>query len=270
VKAFRASAVQLKAGGDQGSNLASAALEARAAAADGADLVVLPEVFAWRGPQRMEPSIAEPAGGPASRFVSELARELGVHVLAGSILERLNESKCYNTSLLFGPDGAELARYRKIHLFEVDIDGQMSVHESNTREPGDEVVCVSTELGRIGLSICYDLRFPELYRQLADQGAEIVLLPAAFTAPTGQAHWHALIRARAIENQCFIVAANQFGENADGFSDYGHSMIVDPWGVIMAEAGEDGPCRVEADLEPARLAQVRSSLPSLKHRRLSS
>lgn len=268
MKPFRASAVQLRAGSDHGANLASAAEQAAAAQTAGADLVVLPEVFAWRGPQKVEPSIAEPIPGPTSQFVSELARRLGVHVLAGSVLERSSETKCYNTSLLFGPDGAELARYRKVHLFEVEIEGEVSVHESNTRIAGNEVVCIETELGRLGLSICYDLRFPELYRALADQGAEVILVPAAFTAPTGKAHWRTLLRARAIENQCYVVAANQFGHNDDGFADYGHSMIVDPWGDVMTEADEGGPCRVEADLDPARLARVRRNLPSLEHRRL--
>lgn len=268
MKPFRASAVQLRAGSDHSANLAAAGEQAEAARAAGADLVVLPEVFAWRGPQQLEPSIAEAIPGTTSQFVSDLARRLAVHVLAGSVLEFSSETKCYNTSLLFGPDGAELARYRKVHLFEVEIEGEVSVHESKTRLAGDEVVCVDTELGRLGLSICYDLRFPELYRKLADEGAEVILVPAAFTAPTGKAHWQTLLRARAIENQCYVVAANQFGHNADGFADYGHSMIVDPWGEVIAEAGDEGPCRVEADLDPARLAQVRRNLPSLEHRRL--
>lgn len=268
MKPFRVSAVQLRAGRDQDANLALAAEQTEAAAAAGTDLVVLPEVFAWRGPQKLEPSVAEPIPGPVTDFISELSRRLGIHLLAGSVLEHSSETKCYNTSLLFGPDGAELARYRKIHLFEVEIAGEVSVHESNTRLAGKDVVCVDTELGRLGLSICYDLRFPELYRKLADQGAEAILVPAAFTAPTGRVHWHALLRARAIENQCYVIAANQFGHNDDGFADYGHSMIIDPWGEILAEAGDDGPCRVEAELDPERLAQVRRNLPSLEHRRL--
>lgn len=270
MKAFRASAVQLKAGRDHAANLAIATEQAEAAAAAGALLIVLPEVFAWRGPQKMEPSVAEPVPGPTSTYISELARRLGVHILAGSILERSSDTECFNTSVFFGPDGAELARYRKIHLFEVEIEGEVSVREANTRAAGESVVCVETDLGRIGLSICYDLRFPELYRRLADLAAEIVVIPAAFTAPTGRVHWEPLLRARAIENQCYIIAANQFGPNGDGFSDHGHSMIVDPWGTILAEAGEDGPCHVEADLSADRLYEVRRNLPSLEHRKLNS
>lgn len=268
MKPFRASAIQLKAGSDTDANLAAAAAQAEAAASAGSRLIVLPEVFAWRGPQKMEPSIAETIPGPTSNYISDLATRLGVFILAGSVLERFTDTQCFNTSLLLGPDGRELARYRKIHLFEVEIPGQVSVREANTRAPGSDVVCVETDLGNIGLSVCYDLRFPELYRELAEQSVEIIVVPAAFTAPTGRAHWEPLLRARAIENQCFVIAANQFGANRDGFSDYGHSMIVDPWGEVLAEAGEDGPCYIDADLDAARLEEVRRNLPSLEHRRL--
>jgi predicted amidohydrolase len=270
VRSFRASAVQLKAGRERDENLTLADALVADAAEAGAELVVLPEVFAWRGPQSAEPDQAEPIPGPTSDHVAALARRLGIHLVAGSLLETSTGGKCYNTSLLIGPDGTILARYRKIHLFEVDIEGEVTVSESRTRRPGEQVVCVDTELGRIGMSICYDLRFPELYRRLADAGAEIIVVPAAFTATTGAAHWEPLVRARAIENQCFVVTADQFGANEEGFREYGHSMIVDPWGRILAEAGGDGPRTVTALLDAQCLVDVRRKLPSLEHRRLRS
>ena len=268
MRSFRASAVQLKAGRDRDENLGCVDALVAEAADDGAELVVIPEVFAWRGPQSAEPGQAEAIPGPTSNHVAVLARRLGIHLVAGSMLETGAAGKCFNTSILLGPDGSILARYRKIHLFEVDIAGEVTVSESRTRQAGEDVVCVDTSLGRIGLTICYDLRFPELYRRLAEAGAEIVVVPAAFTSTTGSAHWHPLVRARAIENQCFVVAANQFGANEEGFREYGHSMIVDPWGRILAEAGEDGPCTVAAQLDAQCLADVRRKLPSLEHRRL--
>jgi predicted amidohydrolase len=171
---------------------------------------------------------------------------------------------------MFAPDGSLLARYRKIHLFDVSIEGQVSACESRTRQPGTEAVCVDTELGRIGLAVCYDLRFPELFRRLADAGAEVVVMPSAFTAPTGRAHWHALIRARAIENQCYFVAPNQYGPTQHGFDNFGHSIIVDPWGTVVAEAGEREEAVICATMSTTRLEEVRRSLPSLRHRRLAS
>lgn len=260
--------MQIKAGGDREANVGAAVSAIEDAAKGGAQLVVLPEVFAWRGRQADEPKMAESLPGPTTDAVSDAAARCRVHVVAGSILETRPEGGCYNTSILFGPAGETLASYRKIHLFNVDIPGKVTIDESRTRTAGSEVVCADTELGKIGLTICYDLRFPELYRALVDEGAEIVVMPAAFTAPTGAAHWHALIRARAIENQTYFIAANQFGPNPDGFSDYGHSLIADPWGEVLAEAGDDGPTHATADLSADRLSEVRRNLPCLGHRRL--
>jgi predicted amidohydrolase len=264
--------VQLKAGSDRAENLRRARGLIESAAAAGAELVVLPELFAWRGLQSDEATAgAEAIPGPSSELASELARRLGIHLVAGSILERgAAAGRCYNTSLLFGPDGALLGRYRKIHLFDVCIEGAVVASESRTRDPGGEPVCVETELGRIGMSICYDLRFPELFRRLADAGAEIVVLPAAFTAPTGAAHWHTLVRARAIENQCYVLAPNQFGPTLHGYCDYGHSLIVDPWGEVLAEGGDAREEVLHAALSDQRLAEVRRGLPSLANRRLPS
>jgi len=262
----------MSAGTDKEANLAMAAELVASAAAGGARLVALPEVFAWRGPQDREPEMAEPLAGRIGTFASGLARRLGIWLVAGSILEADDAAagggRCYNTTALFSPDGSLAASYRKIHLFDVDVEGRIQVRESKTRLAGDKPCCVDTEIGRIGIAICYDLRFPELFRGLA--GAEIVVLPSAFTAPTGRAHWHTLVRARAIENQCYFIAPNQFGASAMGFENYGHSLIVDPWGEVMADAGPGGPCVISAELSAPLLARVRSELPALDHRRLSS
>src|SRR5205085_5306058 len=175
----------------------------------------------------------------------------------------------FNTTTLFGPDGSLLAVYRKIHLFDVDLPGQVTVRESHLRRAGEDVVCVETALGRIGLAVCYDLRFPDLFRKLADAGAEIVVMPSAFTRTTGQAHWEPLLRERAIENQCFMVAPNQYGLGAHGFADYGNSLVVDPWGEILARGPADEAAAVTATLDAAVLDRVRRELPSLEHRRLA-
>jgi len=272
MRSFKASAVQMSAGPDKEANLAAAATLVTEAARDGAKLVALPEVFAWRGPQDREPGEAEPLGGRIGSFAAELARRLGIWLVAGSILERpataSSTAKCYNTTALYGPSGKLVATYRKIHLFDVEVPGQVSVRESRTRLAGDRVCSVATDLGIIGLAICYDLRFPELFRALVDAGAEVIVMPSAFTAPTGRAHWHPLVRARAIESQCFLIAPDQHGTSAMGFESYGHSLIVDPWGEVLADGGAGGPTVVSATLEAETLARVRRELPSLSHRRL--
>jgi predicted amidohydrolase len=272
MRSFKASAVQMSAGPDKEANLAAAAELVTAAAASGARLVALPEVFAWRGPQDREPEVAEPLAGRIGTFAADLARRLNIWLVAGSILEAedpaAEANRCYNTTALFSPQGTLAASYRKIHLFDVDVEGSIQVRESKTRLAGDNPCCIDTELGRIGIAICYDLRFPELFRGLATAGAELVVLPSAFTAPTGRAHWHTLVRARAIENQCYFIAPNQFGASAMGFENYGHSLIVDPWGDVMADAGPGGPRVVTAELSAALLSRVRSELPALSHRRL--
>jgi predicted amidohydrolase len=173
----------------------------------------------------------------------------------------------FNTSCLFDPRGAIVARYRKVHLFDVDLPGRVAVQESATRAPGAETVTASTELGTLGLSICYDLRFPELYRRLSRAGAEVLLVPSAFTFPTGAAHWEVLLRARAVENQCYVVAADQAGTSPQGFADWGDSMLIDPWGRVLARAG-DGEAVVSAEIDLDYLARVRRELPALAHARL--
>jgi predicted amidohydrolase len=273
MRSFFASAVQMSAGPDKAVNLSAAAELISQAATEGAKLVALPEVFAWRGPQDREPEMAEPLSGQIGTRISELARQFGIWIVAGSILEtpavsETRPDKCLNTSALFAPDGSRVAEYRKIHLFDVDVQGRIQVRESRTRLAGNAPCVVSTDLGRIGLAICYDLRFPELFRALAVDGVDVIVLPSAFTAPTGKAHWHTLVRARAIENQCFVIAPNQCGSSAMGFDNYGHSLIVDPWGEILADAGPDGPSVITAELLAPTLERVRNELPALRHRRL--
>jgi predicted amidohydrolase len=263
VDRYVAAVVQLGSGADRAQNLATVAALVAAAASRGAHLVVLPEVVAWRGPRDAEPSAIETIPGPTSEAMSALARAHGVVLCAGSWLEQSpSDERAFNTTCVFGTDGALLARYRKIHLFDVDIPGQVAVRESDTRAPGVDAVVVPTPLGTLGLSICYDLRFPELYRRLAHAGAELLLVPSAFTAPTGAAHWEVLLRARAIENQCYVLAANQTGRSPHGFADYGNSMVVDPWGVVLARA-EEGEAVVVAEIDREHLRRVRRELPSL-------
>jgi len=268
VKTFVASAIQYCAGPDKSTNLARLENLAERSAAEGARLLVFPELCFWKGAPAAERDAAESIPGPTSRRLAELARKLGIHLVAGSMLERDDSAqRSFNTSLLFGPDGAELARYRKIHLFDVELPGRVSARESRTRSAGEVPVCVATVLGSIGMAVCYDLRFPELFRALVERGAEILVLPSAFTEPTGKAHWESLVRARAIESQCYVIAPNQYGATQYGFTNYGHSLIVDPWGAVLADAC-DGEGVISARLEADYLTTVRAELPSLRHRRL--
>lgn len=265
---FLAAAVQMVASDDKVANLKEAERWVREAVRLGARLVVLPEVFIWRGNKKEERNAAEKIPGPTSEFLASLARELKIYLLAGSILEEIPDSaKAYNTSLLFDPTGKFLASYRKIHLFDVDLANGVSLRESDTRAHGADVVVADTELGTLGLTVCYDLRFPELYRGLANKGAHLIFVPAAFTAFTGQAHWETLLRARAIENQAYVIAADQFGKAPKSFECHGHSMIVDPWGTVLAEL-PDGPGVITAEIDFDQLTKVRAELPALAHRRL--
>jgi predicted amidohydrolase len=270
LESYVAAAVQMSSGPDRSVNLARADGLVREAHAHGARLVVLPEVFAWRGPRTNEPENAERVPGPTTEALGALARELGIYLCAGSLLEAVpGETRPFNTSCLFAPDGELIGRYRKLHLFDVDIPGRVSVRESETRAPGNEDVTVPTAIGTIGLSVCYDLRFPELYRRLVRAGAEILLIPSAFTFPTGAAHWEVLCRARAIENQCYVIAADQTGTSPTGVPDYGDSCIIDPWGRVLARAG-DGEDVVTATIDRDYLARVRRDMPCLTHARLAT
>jgi len=265
---YLAAAIQMAASSDKAANLDRAERLIRLAAARGANLIALPEMFNWRGPRSEEAVAAESLEGESITRMSQLARQLQIHLIAGSITERAaGESRNYNTSVLLGPDGRKIATYRKIHLFDVDLPGRVTVRESASKLPGSAVVFEKTPIGAIGLSICYDIRFPELYRELSANGAQIVAVPSAFTFPTGEAHWEVLMRARAIENQVYIVAPAQFGPNVHGFSDYGNSMIVDPWGRVIGRA-TDGEGVVIAPIDLEYQNRVRAELPALTHIRL--
>jgi len=263
---LRVGAIQLNARADRAANLAAADRLVREAAGRGAQLVLLPEKWTVLGSGAQLRDGAEPIDGPAISWARECARELALELVAGSFVERGADGRLHNTSVHISPDGEIRAVYRKIHMFDVTIDG-IAYRESEHEDAGEEIVLSDTAGGvELGLTICYDLRFPELYRILALRGARVLLVPAAFTLATTRDHWEALLRARAIENQAFVVAANQIGENEPGRFSGGRSMIVDPWGVVLAQAG-DGVGVIVADLDLARLAAIRESLPSLANRR---
>jgi len=262
---LRAAAVQLNSTNDKARNLATAERLVHAAAADGAELVALPEKWNLLAAGDELLSGAEPLDGPSLTAARAWARSLGIHLLAGSVAERGDGEKAFNTSVLIGPDGDDLAVYRKIHMFDVDAGG-VSYRESAHEQPGLEIV--TAPLGGLiaGLSVCYDLRFPELFRILAVRGARLFTVPSAFTSATGRDHWEVLLRARAIENQAFVLAPNQVGKAPPHFDSFGHSAIVDPWGRVLATA-PDGECFVAADLDLTAQERVRESLPSLANRR---
>jgi predicted amidohydrolase len=267
---MRAALCQMSAGDDVAENVHEAESLMSRAADGGADLAALPEVFTYRGPSRRHAEVAEPIPGPTTDRLAEAARRHGMWVLAGSLLES-DGSRVYNTSLLFDRAGEQVARYRKIHLFDVELPGASPIRESDTFTPGEEIVTAGTEFGRVGLSVCYDLRFPELYRALMARGAELVFVPANFQYTTGVDHWEVLARARAIENQSFVLAPAQWGswgDPAKGRRAYGTSLAVDPWGRVFARGPVEGTEVVLADLDFSELRRVRSVLPALRHRRL--
>ncbi|MDH3402157.1 MAG: carbon-nitrogen hydrolase family protein [Acidobacteriota bacterium] len=267
---FLAAAVQMTATSDAEGNWRSARELVERAAALGARLVATPENTNYLGPHEEKVRLAERLDGPTCLRFTELARKLGIFLLLGSFNERSPDpARCYNTSVLFGPDGEQLAVYRKIHLFDIDLSADVRFRESATVEPGAEVVVADTSLARLGMSICYDLRFPELYARLALAGAEILAVPSAFTLRTGKDHWHPLLRARAIETQCWVIAPAQTGVHDDGGlrESFGHAMIVDPWGHVVAMA-PDGPGLAVAEIDLERVASVRRAMPVAQHRRL--
>ncbi len=272
-------AIQTTAGPDRTDNLETAAGFVEEAARAGAGLIVLPEYFSVAGDADLLRDRAEPLDGPTVRWASDQARRWGIQLVAGTFPERPEAGdgsgdRLFNTSCLIGPTGSVDAVYRKLHLFDVELAGA-AVRESATFAPGDRLCVVrmaeaadGDEGARIGLSVCYDLRFPELYRILTLRGATVIAVPAAFTAVTGPAHWELLVRARALENQVFVVAAGQVGRLPVGMpACHGHSMIVDPWGTILAQREDPTPGVVVADLDPARQRAIRAELPVLAHRR---
>jgi predicted amidohydrolase len=268
---MRVAVCQMRSGPDSDENLFLAERLLHEAADGGADLAVLPEYATYLGPWEGVPARAEslPGGSVADRF-ARVAADRSMWVLGGTLFEAFG-GDVFDAAPLFGRAGELAAKYRKIHLFDAELPGQPPNRESSAFAAGHELVTHQTDSARVGLSVCYDVRFPEMYRALMVLGAEIMLVPAQFQAVTGEAHWHVLLRARAIENQCFMVAAAQwgtFGRADSGRRSYGHSMIVDPWGRVLVEAPGDGDGVWLADLDMGELRRVRTVLPALQHRRL--
>jgi len=261
-----AAAIQMSSTPYREENRATAEALIRGAFSAGAELVALPELWSCHGLDKVYHENAEPVPGPTTQFLGDLARELGVYVLGGSILEgEPGAERLSNTSTFYDPSGEMTAVYRKIHLFDVKVSGKEYLESANIA-PGNEVVTAKAGPATLGLSVCYDVRFPELYRLLAVQGAEILAVPAAFTLQTGKDHWEILLRARAIENQAFVIAPAQWGQKADGRWTYGRSMIVDPWGTVLATCPDrDGYALAALDLD--YLDRFRTEFPALANRR---
>jgi deaminated glutathione amidase len=268
MRSLRVAAIQLTSGADRDANLRRIDRLLERAAAQGCQLAALPEVANVRT-EPVRHSDAEPVPGPTTNRLAESARRLGIWINGGSLLEQSAEAepRAFNTSVLIDPHGRIVASYRKIHLFDVDLDDGSSHRESRSVAPGCDAVTTFVEDLQVGLSVCYDLRFPELYRLLATGGARVLFIPSAFTALTGKAHWEVLLRARAIENQAFVVAPAQLGAAEGASACYGHSLIVDPWGEVLAEA-DDEETVIVADLDVQRLERLRREFPSLANRRL--
>ena len=271
---MRVAAIQMNSGPDVDANLDLAGRLLSEAAADGCVLAVLPENFALMPEHGKDKALyaEEPGDGPIQAFLAAAAAQHDLWIIAGSmplVSPEIAAQRVYGACPVYNSGGTVEALYRKIHLFDVDlVDKQESYRESHSMYPGDEVVTVDTPAGRVGLTICYDLRFPELFRQLVDAGATLFTVPAAFTATTGEAHWHTLLRARAIENLAYVIAPGQYGFHPDNRSTFGHSLICDPWGRILAERA-DGNCVVAADIDPELPTRLRSEFPALSNRRLT-
>ena len=272
---FTAACVQFTAGPDPEPNLRQVTELIRQARGAGADLIMTPEVsnFIESGRKRRDKARRE-ADDPFLAGMRNLAHETGAWILVGSLVidpagesgAEAGEERLANRSFLIDAEGAIVARYDKIHMFDIDLPGGESYRESNAYRPGGRSVVAETPWGRLGMTVCYDVRFPHLYRALAQTGADFLAVPSVFTVPTGTAHWHVLLRARAIENGCFVFAPAQWGEHAGGRRSYGHSLIVDPWGEIMADGGE-APGIITAQIDPVRIAKARGMVPSLQHDR---
>jgi predicted amidohydrolase len=263
-----AAAIQMTSGAEKSANVATAVRLVRSAHALGARFVGLPENFAWMGSEAERGSAAEALEGPTLSTFAQLARELGLTLLAGSVLEAgAPGGRLYNTSVLFGPDGERLGTYRKIHLFDVEVGDGQTYRESAAVAPGTEGVVANTAFGKVGMSVCYDLRFPELYRAASSAGATVLTVPSAFTLATGKDHWEVLLRARAIENQCHVLAPAQWGKHPKERMTWGHAMLVDPWGLVIARASE-GEGLALGPIDDQLTARIRRNLPALTHRRL--
>jgi predicted amidohydrolase len=268
MRSFKTALIQMTSGREVGPNIDLACRLVREARGHGAELILTPENTTMIEPKRaliLEKAKTE-AEHPAIPAFRTLAAETGAWLLIGSLTVKLDERSCANRSFLFSPAGEIVARYDKIHMFDVDLADGESYRESATFRPGTRAVVADLPYGRLGLSICYDVRFAYLYRSLAHAGASFISVPAAFTVPTGRAHWHVLLRARAIETGCYVFAPAQCGEHAEGRKTFGHSLIISPWGEILAEAGEE-PGVVMADIDPAKVEEARRMVPALQHDR---
>jgi len=266
---FKAACLQLSSTREVEPNIAALGELARAARAAGAELIMTPEVSDMMEPKRAQ-RLAKAKDEAHHLMLAagrDLARETGAFLLLGSVVvRRPDDERLANRSFLIAPDGALVQRYDKIHMFDVELAGGESYRESNAFRPGDAAVTATLPWGVLGMTVCYDLRFPHLYRALAQAGADFLAIPSAFTVPTGRAHWHVLLRARAIETGAFVFAPAQWGEHAEGRRTYGHSLIVAPWGEILAEA-PDGTGFIIAEIDPAKVAEARRAVPSLSHDR---
>ncbi|MGA7250317.1 MAG: carbon-nitrogen hydrolase family protein [Pseudolabrys sp.] len=265
---FSAAMIQMRSSLTPGANIDDAVRMIGEAKAAGADYVLTPEMTNILAAKREQlfAVIAEEESDNALATLRELARQFGLYIHIGSLAIRISHDRAANRSFLVDPKGDIAARYDKIHMFDVDLAGGESYRESRNYRPGDSAVLADLPWGRLGLTICYDLRFPALYRALAEAGATMLSIPSAFTKQTGDAHWHVLVRARAIENGCFVFAAAQGGKHENGRDTYGHSLIVDPWGRIIAEGGTE-PGVVMARIDPAEVTKARARIPSLQHGR---
>ena len=264
---MRVAVCQLNSREDRAANLRVARDQLNRAAAAGAELALLPEYTDYLGPGAGAPK-PEGLDGEYAAFFSDAARELGMWVFAGTFHETGPDGdRTFNTMPVFDPSGSMAAAYRKIHMYDVEIPGRVSYQESRTVAPGDDVVTAAVDDLTVGLSICYDLRFPELYRRLAQLGAKVLVVPAAFMLHTGRDHWEVLLRARAIENQCYVLASAQGGTHRNGRRTFGHSMLIDPWGEVK-DVLPEGEGVVSGEIDPAYIATVRESLPALKHRKM--
>ncbi|MCR9242855.1 MAG: carbon-nitrogen hydrolase family protein [Rhodobiaceae bacterium] len=265
---FTAACVQMRTGTDIDRNIEEASALIREAAERGAQFIATPETTALMelGAKRLFANIVAQEEDRALKSFQSLASELGVHLLIGSLAVKVADNKAANRSFLLSPEGEITARYDKIHMFDVDLGNGEAYRESKNYQAGEKSILGDLPWGRLGMTVCYDLRFPHLYRQLAHGGAGYLTVPSAFTKPTGEAHWHVLMRARAIETGCFVFAPAQGGTHENGRETFGHSLIVDPWGDILAEAGTD-PCVILAEIDPAKIEDARGRIPSLTHDR---
>jgi len=264
--AFDIAVLQMNSGEDKTANIETALRLIDDAAATGARMVVLPEIWTYLGNEDGNRANAEAIPGPVTDALARKARQHGIYVHGGSILEqRAGEPKLFNTTVVFDPTGQLVATYSKMHMFDVVLDGVASYRESNTVQRGEEIVTFDMDGTTVGLAICYDLRFPELFRILRLKGAEVIVLPAAFTMTTGKDHWEVLIRARAIENQVYMVSCGQFGPDSSGKWCYGRSLVADPWGTVIATA-PDRECVLRATIDPEYLQKVRRQVPSVENR----